>query len=190
MSLTRSYVEKLIYVRDAYKRERGPNDDMDKLVEQNLIKLLMDSNRVADVPTMRWCHRQLERERLLEAERLVPSGILDAHDDFYDPQTVRMPRRPSANPSLSALSVYDWNPSPHIGLHPYSYNLPHASDLSDLHHASANPFRGDASAFVPNPHAHRRPDRQSRKGGKNRTNKHKKGKKGKKGKKSIRRGNH
>ena len=206
-NLLKSTVEKLMAYRDATEAEKGPNANMDHLVEKNLIKLLMDSNRVADVPTMRWCHRQLERERgkksprLLKAESLVPSGILDAVDDFYDPSPSPM-RRPSANPALalSALDVYDWNPSPHM--HPYSHNFPEAPAR-----AFVNPFSNSASAlqeFVLPPAAinpdanvrcnrcnqmgHRRaacpnPSVPGHRGGKTRTNKHKKGKKSKKSKK-------
>ena len=161
--ITRGYVEKLQAVRDAHEDEIGHNPAMDNMVKADLTKLLIRSN---DAATIRWCEEQLDKEnvsrRLRRAERFVPSGILDAHDDFYDPPNVR---RPSANPSLSGL--YPWNPSPEIRVHPYSYDLPHASEFVPSQ-TSGKRRR--------NPHT----DRQSRKGGKTRTNKHKKGKKSKK----------
>ena len=99
MSLTKSYVEKLIAVRDAYERERGPNDAMDDLIVKQL-QLLVDS-MVADVSwchkqiaDVSWCHEQLANEKrrtALHPESLVPSGIveprrsIDSQDDgFYD----------------------------------------------------------------------------------------------------------
>ena len=200
--ITRGYVEKLQAMRDAYEDERGHDPAMDNLVKTHLIRLLMQSK---DARTIQWCREQLEREnvrlrradaaesRMDDGERLIPSGIFD---DFYDPSPMR---RPSANPALSELGVYDWRPRPHIGLHPYFYDIPHASDLSDLPHASANPFSNRAPVFVPAANAnvrcnnceqwgHRRaactnPPVPGRRGGKTRTNKHKKDKKSKKSKK-------
>jgi len=79
MSLTKSYAEKLIAVRDEYERRQGPNNDMDQLVRDTLIKLFMHANRRGDIPTVKWCHEQLANERrrtALNPESLVPSGIL------------------------------------------------------------------------------------------------------------------
>ena len=210
MSLTKSYVKKLIDVRDAYEDERGHDPAMDTLVRDTIIELFMHANRHGEIQTANWCHEQLEREnvsrRLRRAERLVPSGILDGDDFyFYDPPNVRMPRRPSANPSLSALR-HDWNPSPHIGLHPYLYNFPDAPEPVAINPvfvpaAPLNPLSAIASAFNPDAKVrcnrceqlgHRRaactnppvPGHHGSRGGRTRTNK------GKKGKKSIRRGKH
>jgi hypothetical protein len=79
MSLTRSYAEKLIAVRDEYESRQGPNNDMDQLVRDTLIKLFMHANRRGDMPTVKWCHEQLANERrrtALNPESLVPSGIV------------------------------------------------------------------------------------------------------------------
>lgn len=80
MSLTRSYVEKLIAVRDEYARRQGPDDNMDQLVRDALIKLFMHANGHGDIPTVSWCHEQLANERrrtALHPESLVPSGIVN-----------------------------------------------------------------------------------------------------------------
>jgi len=85
MSLTRSYVEKLIAVRDAYEREKGPDDDMDKLVRDTLIKLFMHANRRGDVSTVNWCHEQLANERRrteLNPESLIPSGMVEPRRSY------------------------------------------------------------------------------------------------------------
>jgi hypothetical protein len=195
--ITRGYVEKLQAMRDAYEDERGHDPAMDNLVKTHLIRLLMQSK---DARTIQWCREQLEREnvRLRTAERLIPSGILNARDDFYDPSPMR---RPSANPALSELGVYDWRPRPHIGLHPYLYDIPHASARAFVNPFSNRPsalqefvlhqINPDANITCNNCHqkGHRRavcpnPAVPGRRGGKTRTNKHKKGKK------SIRRGKH
>ena len=78
MSLTKSYVKKLIAVRDAYEREKGPDDDMDKLVKDKLFELLMSTN--GNVKTVNWCHEQLANERRrteLNPESLIPSGMVE-----------------------------------------------------------------------------------------------------------------
>jgi hypothetical protein len=205
---TKTYVKHLMAARDDAESKQGrPDVENDKHVRDALLDLFVYANRHGNVETVKWCHAQLEREnvsrRLRRAEPLVPSGILDAVDDFYDPSPSPM-RRPSANPALalSALDVYDWNPSPHIGLHPYSHNFPEAPAR-----AFVNPFSNRPSAlqeFVLPPAAinpdanvrcnrcnqmgHRRaacpnPPVPGHRGGKTRTNKHKKGKKSKKSKK-------
>ena len=78
MSVTRSYVEKLIAVRDAYEREKGPDDGMDKLVNDKLFELLMSTN--GNVETVNWCKEQLANERRrtgLRPESLIPSGMVE-----------------------------------------------------------------------------------------------------------------
>ena len=78
MSLTRSYVEKLIAVRDAYEREKGPDDGMDKLVRDKLFELLMSTN--GNVRTVNWCKEQLANERrrnALHPESLITSGMVE-----------------------------------------------------------------------------------------------------------------
>ena len=159
-NIRRSTVEKLIFARDDYEeRNHTRNPQLDEMVRDNLIKLLIESNRVADLDTMRWCTEQLERERmprrLRRAVELVPSGILDKHDRRTNP--------PSANQgrALSAL-VYDWSPNPDIPVQ--SHLFPVAAQAAE----APNPFnrnapefvnplqRGvDAPDFVPNPHANR-----------------------------------
>jgi hypothetical protein len=142
MSLTKSYVKKLIDVRDAYEDERGHDPAMDTLVRDTIIELFMHANRHGEIQTANWCHEQLERERARHSLRpmdLVPSGILDAHDA----QASSSMRRPSANPDLSALGVYDWNPNPRIPVQRHSF--PQRAAMSP------NPFSRDAPAFVPNP---------------------------------------
>ena len=222
MSITKSYVEKFMDVRDDYVRNRGTDeidptdsvkiiDKLNKMVKDELVKLQIHAMGHGNVETVSWCKQQLEREKkrpeLRIAERLVPSGILDAVDD---PSPSHM-RRPSANPALalSALDVYDWKPSPHIGLHPDLYHFPEAPARAFVNPFSnrpsalqefvpSNPLSAVASAFNPdanvrcnrcNQLGHRRaacpnPPVPGHRGGKTRTNKHKKGKKSKKSNKS------
>jgi len=85
MRLTKNYVEKLIAVRDAYEREKGPDDDMDKLVRDTLIKLFMYANQHGDIPTVDWCHEQLANERrrtALHPESLIPSGMVEPRRSY------------------------------------------------------------------------------------------------------------
>jgi hypothetical protein len=155
MSVTRSLVETLIARRDELESRRGrPNNDFDAHIRKRLIDLFMDANRRGDMPTVKWCHEQLQREtvsrRIRRAERLVPSGILDTDEDFND----SAPRMPSANPgvSLSAFERYNWNPD--IRVHPYSHNFPEAEVAAEAV-AVAEPMvvsrslNRDAPAFVP-----------------------------------------
>jgi hypothetical protein len=164
-NIRRSTVEKLIFARDDYEERNHPrNPQLDEMVRDNLIKLLIESNRVADLDTMRWCTEQLERERmprsLRRAMELVPSGILDTHDRHANPATLSM-RRPSANPdsALSALSVHNWSPNPDIPVQRHLF--PVAAQAPNPFNRNAPEFvnplqRGvDAPDFVPNPHANR-----------------------------------
>lgn len=83
MSLTRSYVEKLIAVRDAYEREKGPDDNMDKLVNDKLFELLMSAN--VNVETVNWCKEQLANERrrtALYPESLIRSGMIEPRKSY------------------------------------------------------------------------------------------------------------
>jgi hypothetical protein len=67
--VNRGFVEKLQVVRDEYEAILGHSPVMDKMVHDALKELVHVSK---DASTRRW------------AEGLVPSGILDAHDDVYD----------------------------------------------------------------------------------------------------------
>lgn len=153
-NINRGFVEKLQRVRNEYEDAHGPNPDMDALVQTALNNLLAVAN---DAPTINWANDQLEREtvsrRLRRAERLVPSGILDADDNFYDPA----PRMPSANPgvSLSAFERHNWNPD--ISVHPYSHNFPEAEVAAEAVAVAepmvvSRPLNRDAPAFVLPPH--------------------------------------
>ena len=157
MSLTKSYVKKLIAVRDAYEREQGPNDDMDKLVRHTLVAL-----RRADVHAANWCNEQLENEKrrtALHPESLVPSGIVEPSIDWE-------------NYLRNAYGFYDTFRPSRGG--PHEDNEEHPSEMM-RGRPMTNPFNNRPSQlreFVPN------------RGGKTRTNKHKKHKKHNKGKKS------
>jgi|688.fasta_scaffold769840_1 hypothetical protein len=163
MSLTRSYVEKLIAVRDAYERKQGPDDDMDKLVRDTLKKMSTHATGHGEIQTANWCHEQLANEKhrtALHPESLVPSGMVG-------------PRRSiGLQEYLQEYGVHPLPGSRSSGrpmMNPFS-NRP--SQLPDF--VSANPHVPGHRNFGP-------------RGGSTRTNK---GKKGKKGKKSIRRGKH
>jgi len=206
MSLTRSYVEKLIAVRDAYEREKGPDDGMDKLVRDKLFELLMSTN--GNVETVNWCHEQLANERrrnALNPESLIPSGMVE-------------PRR-SHNLQEHLQYLQDLRDEnrfydsfrPSRGRH-HRYNAEYESEMMPM--PMLNPFNSRPSLqreFVPppamaaaaaaaasNPNANRRcnncdqlghlrrncpnPPVRGRRGGKTRRHHH-----NKKGKKSIRR---
>ena len=157
MSLTRSYAEKLIAVRDAYESSQGPNNDMDQLVRDTLIKLSIDANRVADMQTVNWCHAQLANERRrteLHPESLVPSGIVN-------------PER--STDYFQGYGFYDsFRPS---GRRHHEDNAEHAGEMArERENPVLNPFNNRlsplrefvppaavvAAASAPNPNANRR----------------------------------
>ena len=165
--MTRKFVEKLQAVRDGYGEENPDHEQLNLMVRDALNHLLAVSKD--GTPTHRWAKQQIENEemssRLRRAESLVPRGILDGDDNFYDP-VLPAERRRSVNPNLTGL--YQWNPD--IAVHPYSHNFETPPSVL------MNPFnnRPQVSEFVPGQL------------GRGKTRRHH----NKKGKKSIRRRKH
>jgi hypothetical protein len=108
--VNRAFVEKLQVVRDNYEDKHGHSPAMDELVHAALNELVGVSR---DASTRRWANAQLEKEqrsrRLRRAESLVPSGILDAHDDFYD--TFNLDPNSEVDDALAPVNPFSGNPS-------------------------------------------------------------------------------
>lgn len=108
--VNRGFVEKLQVVRDEYEAILGHSPVMDEMVHDALKELVHVSK---DASTRRWANAQLEKEkmsrRLRRAEGLVPSGILDAHDDVYD--TFKPEPNSEVDDALAPVNPFSGNPS-------------------------------------------------------------------------------
>jgi hypothetical protein len=108
--VNRGFVEKLQVVRDEYEAILGHSPGMDEMVHAALKELVHVSK---DASTRRWANAQLEKEkmsrRLRRAEGLVPSGILDAHDDVYD--TFKPEPNSEVDDALAPVNPFSGNPS-------------------------------------------------------------------------------
>jgi hypothetical protein len=108
--VNRGFVEKLQVVRDEYEAILGHSPGMDKMVHDALKELVHVSK---DASTRRWANAQLEKEkmsrRLRRAEGLVPSGILDAHDDVYD--TFKPEPNSEVDDALAPVNPFSGTPS-------------------------------------------------------------------------------
>lgn len=86
--VSKGLIEKLQAVRDGYEAiGQYNNSTIDKLIQQNLNELLLKSVFNGDRATIKWCNKELAKEkmshRLRRAVSLVPSGILDSDDDEH-----------------------------------------------------------------------------------------------------------